>query len=1065
MQTLTTAGRRLFEESLTVKLLPQVIVEWNQNRFSPTVTASVVDSGQETGTAEEKKYPIESIILPNRPLSGLPKARVGHAKAAGPNSTSRYRTVSSKAAYKYWQSSGRSSATATSGSYAITNYQPTVMYGANVSVNKIVIKAEATLARPAVWTVDIYNGASWITVASNVTASFSSNGLLELYYQGTSAWTTAVNQSLTTTVRGVRLSVTAMTAPDEHLSIIEVSARLEKNLTSDVISVEVEKSMQEVDQASPVGLNSANSATIVLDNTAGTYNIENATSPYYGLMDINAAIRVSYTYDATAYGGGQEVMSQGVFYTNSWGLDTTNTQVTLDCFDGAKFLQDIKILPVLLTDKTAPQIIIELLKRAGFTNYSISTSDSREPLIPYVWFTNDTTVWDAIGEICRASVGAVYFDENGTLRYLAKDALYDKLAGNADWTLYGEQQGGNAVRTNIVDLSHEYDEVINKVQITYSPKVTNEKVVRVERRTPTGGTTPTYFDADPDSESTIKYQYDTTPINSVLWSPDGTVALQAARLQKSITASDSTIQIDPNAAHDWPFIGTMNIEGEFISWTGKTYKSWKGGVARYQNITSVEQQKGIDADSDILSRSQNRYTGELKNCLRGQDGTLAKAHTIDIQGWTGYLKQSDNTVRDTNLYQRQEQSSLVLMGPNLNGTYESYLMSRRGSYTDQYTSYGCRMRFANIQSLHQTAGIFVHQQSDRKSGYYVEFNTTRMATQILKGNVANIRVYRMYADGTRIAIPDTPAGIRGIDLNIVPGQWFDVDVTYNKESRVFNLLVNGVNFLNFIDTKTGYFTSGNWGTFVRGNSGALWEYFYTNNTASPPDVGDSTFYNKKRGGFTSGYAEKEVNRSSSTKINWFFDEFGAYCHEIRTFDVKFDKYPAIRPYVYLTNDWDAYEISNSFDPFSATFRVANAGRDLAVLNGEDTSVAFGESVEQQMMVFGQLVVEEETRQTEVKNSEDIRKRGEVVLEVDSKWIQSEAHAKDYGNFITKHWGQPADNISVNIFGNPALQVGDMVSIYWPSRNMSTSTHKYFVTKINMSFDSGLETTLDLRRAR
>jgi hypothetical protein len=754
-----------------------------------------------------------------------------------------------------------------------------------------------------------------------------------------------------------------------------------------------------------------------------------------------------------------------VFYTNGWGLDTSNTTVTLDCFDGAKFLQDIKVLPVLMVDKNAPQIIVELLKRAGWTNYSIVTTDTREPLIPYIWFTTDTTVWDAISEVCRASMGAVYFDELGTLRYLSKDALYDKLAGQPNWTLYGQQESGNPIRTNIVELDHDYDEVTNKVIVTYSPKISNTKTVKVERRTPEGGNTPTYFDADPESTNYIKYQYDTTPINSVLWSPDGTVALQAARLQKSINATDTTIQVDPNYAATWPFIGKMNIEGEIISWTGKTYKSFKNGVATYQTITSVEQQKGIDNASDVATRSQNRYTGDLKNCIRGEDGTTAVAHTIDINGWTHALKQSDNTVRDTNAYTRQEQSSLVLMGPNLNGTYESYLMSRIGSVTDQYTSYGTRMRFANIQSLHATAGIFFHQQGDRKSGYYVEFNTTRMATSILKGNVANIRVYRMYADGHRIAIPDTPSSIRGLDYNIVPGQWFDVDVTYNKESRVFNLAVNGIVVKSFIDTNSGYFSAGNWGVFVRGNSGALFEYFYTNNTALPPDIESSNFYSKKEGGFTSGYAEKEVNRSSAKKVNWFFDEFGPWCHEIRTFKVNFDKYPAIRPFVYLSNDWDAYELDTAFDPFSAEFTVANAGRDIAILNGEDTSVIFGQSVQQQMMVFGQLVVEEETRQVTVKSEADIRKRGEVVLEVDSKWIQTEQHALDYGNFITAHWGQTADNINVEIFANPALQVGDLVNIYWPARNMATGTHKYFVTAINMSFSAGLTTKLSLRRAR
>ena len=45
------------------------------------------------------------------------------------------------------------------------------------------------------------------------------------------------------------------------------------------------------------------------------------------------------------------------------------------------------------------------------------------------------------------------------------------------------------------------------------------------------------------------------------------------------------------------------------------------------------------------------------------------------------------------------------------------------------------------------------------------------------------------------------------------------------------------------------------------------------------------------------------------------------------------------------------------------------------------------------------------------------------------------------------------------------QIGDVVSINDPLKNMAPSTHKYFVVEMSHTYDKGLKTSFTLRRAK
>jgi hypothetical protein len=251
-------------------------------------------------------------------------------------------------------------------------------------------------------------------------------------------------------------------------------------------------------------------------------------------------------------------------------------------------------------------------------------------------------------------------------------------------------------------------------------------------------------------------------------------------------------------------------------------------------------------------------------------------------------------------------------------------------------------------------------------------------------------------------------------------------------------------------------------------------------------------FDKIRGGFVSGQWDREYvygTRDANRKVGkntveykqkynqYFFDEFGAIVHEVREMDVVFEKFPALHSRLYVTNDSQIVTPEYNANPFGAKFMLANASRNNAVGNGEDT-LRFGadNAVNQQMMIYGRLVFQEEGQLVTVKNDkgkdvnpyqndDSIRRRGKVEVDIDSKWIQSKAEAEALGNWILKHWSGGNDEIEVDVFGNPLFQLGDVVTLDYPEKHIHRATHRYFVVDIKNQFDQGLSTSLTLRRAK
>jgi hypothetical protein len=84
-----------------------------------------------------------------------------------------------------------------------------------------------------------------------------------------------------------------------------------------------------------------------------------------------------------------------------------------------------------------------------------------------------------------------------------------------------------------------------------------------------------------------------------------------------------------------------------------------------------------------------------------------------------------------------------------------------------------------------------------------------------------------------------------------------------------------------------------------------------------------------------------------------------------------------------------------------------------------------------------------------------------VVQIDSEWIQSLDAAKRLMRLVEKSMDGFSRTVNIRIFGNPLIQVGDVVNLSYYLKGVSEQ--KYVVHSVSNNFNSGLETSLTLKK--
>lgn len=527
----------------------------------------------------------------------------------------------------------------------------TAIYEKAVLSNKIVLKFNTTVSRPT-FEIEINN--SVITVDNSAIIDLDANsegfytGLLTLYWTG-SSWTKnkwsqmpQFNQDgtisktlgiskitvkkLSTTLNPALISYTTNTnavSDFNRMQLIEVSPRLEVDVSDFVQSVSVEKSLDSQNSVLPISSINANTCNISLSGIP-LLNNNQAISIFSSQSDqastllsniLRKNIKFYINFNLLSYSDLSSGLNQtsnahipgGVFYSDSWD-ESDIDNVSIQCFDISRYLQSTPVPDYVANLKTVFEIITNILDSSGFTDYDYDSlyricNNKAMPMDIAYFYCNskDSTIVDILNQIFVAYQIGAYIDEYGVMKFLDLYQILSSSSSSLNINDFNITQGGFSISNKAKP---------GKVSLRYqSPKVKQSPSLQNV--------------TNPMIKNSASFLYSTS--NDVVWSQQSADSVGFNYLNSDMDKDANSMNINVSDLLDifHTFSRDANgyafIDNEIVSFLYKEYEIAK--------TTGSPQLVSIKNDIELQSEI-NRYIKENTVGLRTTNGDVPK--TFDI---------------------------------------------------------------------------------------------------------------------------------------------------------------------------------------------------------------------------------------------------------------------------------------------------------------------------------------------------------------------------------------------------------------------------------------------------
>ena len=408
-----------------------------------------------------------------------------------------------------------------------------------------------------------------------------------------------------------------------------------------------------------------------------------------------------------------------------------------------------------------------------------------------------------------------------------------------------------------------------------------------------------------------------------------------------------------------------------------------------------------------------------------------------------YLKVT-STNKDSNSY------SVAIKNTGISTSYTKY-------------SFGAGILFAStLSNLRSGGGIGFFTNSTGTNGYYIELQTDQSQAN---DKDKSLKIYKI-VNTKRIYLTDSQDKNSGRLLGGVLTSTLyklDVDVTIDSTAGIVVIDVYVNNFkVSAVDTSVPNTTdpkkkiitpTANIALFSKLHTTAF-DYVYAN-PVSATQITDASSrkiydgqYSTSTIDFTFGEKVAQNFNSPDNKIS-FLEEFGKTVREIRYVKANFAQSAAIPLYA-----------STGINKFATVLgsKFSNHTAEIFVINNASSFIPLSVGNEQQFFVLGNYV--DNGSQHEYTEPVDESTALEPAT-FQSMWIQSESDAKALYGWIKNQWSKQQQSVNMEIFGNPAIEVGDIITINYPKNDLD-GTKKFLVTNVNTSFDEGVSTDITAR---
>lgn len=376
-----------------------------------------------------------------------------------------------------------------------------------------------------------------------------------------------------------------------------------------------------------------------------------------------------------------------------------------------------------------------------------------------------------------------------------------------------------------------------------------------------------------------------------------------------------------------------------------------------------------------------------------------------------------------------------------------------------YFSFGTSLFLSNkIEAPSQGGGIGFFTDQYSSDGYYVLVNT--IPSVIAKGS-KSVRIIKVFG-GNITTLADSQQDANATLDKILGGTQYYIDVKVKVSGFKTDIIAYVNNFKITASDQTAYSVGKinyiSWptnGVSIVCTAGTVnYDYAYGKSISSEVyknSLNSLNFYNGQFSNDIISTSYGDVTYLNNAKedgvVAGSLDEFGTVAREIKHLEAKYNAAFPIKWSTGLLKD--ATIASSTFSPFRGEAYVLNNTSNMISL--ADDTTTFG--------LFGNTLGKSGAIEYTTGDEQDYKTKEPIVFE--SKWLQTSSDVESLALWIKQKVINRGKVVTMTVFGNPLIEVGDIVTIKYTYHNFN-GTQKLIVTNVNQSFSGGLDTKITCR---